>query len=539
MQELTPIRRFALAALIAGVFWFCYFSHLDAIGLVGPDEPRYTWVARDMAATGDWVTPRLYGKPWFEKPILYYWGAALAYRGLGDTEIAARLPSAVAAALATLALGWAALRLYGAGTAIATLLILPTTVGMTGFGRAATPDMLFNAMLALALVAASHSLGLTDTTRPCRLSLMAFGAFLGAATLAKGPAAVVLAGGSATLWALATRRWRNVFWLAHPWAMLTFAVVALPWYVACAMRNPEFVDVFLISHNFERFFTPVFQHVQPFWFFGPTVLAGILPWTILLLGVGRDAVRAWREKRWRDSTGFFFACWVIFPVVFFSLSKSKLPGYVLPVIPALVLLLARSIARLIEEKHFLARWLLAGIGITFMALAVGAGEWLRAQAGEFEVGQVENLIARTLILLIAGIIPVLIAVFRKSWLGVWVCALLFAITVETINRRILPDWELYVSARPVGRFLRVSPEAANETCVFRLHRAWKFGLNYYAARELPEWTPLKPQPVPVLTNPAGENELRSLGVPLEIVSGAWNKREAYLVVIEDTSHRLR
>src|SRR6202049_154810 len=108
----------------------CLFAHLGAIGLVGPDEPRYAWIARAMAETGDWVTPRLYGRPWFEKPPLYYWGAALSFKLFGVSEVAARLPSAISALLATLALAWLALRVYGAETARWLLLLFSTPVGV-------------------------------------------------------------------------------------------------------------------------------------------------------------------------------------------------------------------------------------------------------------------------------------------------------------------------------------------------------------------------------------------------------------------------
>src|SRR5439155_21211673 len=122
------------------------FRHLGAIGFVGPHEPGYAWIARHMAETGDWVTPRLYEKPWFEKPPLFYWGAALCFKLFGVREAAARLPSVISALLATLAMAWLALRLYGAETARWLLLLLPTTVGMIGFSHAATTDMPFSGM---------------------------------------------------------------------------------------------------------------------------------------------------------------------------------------------------------------------------------------------------------------------------------------------------------------------------------------------------------------------------------------------------------
>src|ERR1700724_2581395 len=139
----------------------CLFSHLGALGLVGPDEPRYVWISRAMAETGDWITPRLYGQPWFEKPILYYWAAALGFRLNLPAEWAARLPSAIAALAATLTIGWLGLKHYGdeesfrKSPAFLAPLFFSTSVAAIGFSRAATPDMLFSAFIALAMASVS------------------------------------------------------------------------------------------------------------------------------------------------------------------------------------------------------------------------------------------------------------------------------------------------------------------------------------------------------------------------------------------------
>src|SRR5258708_21627737 len=151
--------RIGWAILVAATLYACYFSHLGAIGFVGPDEPRYAWIARDMVETGDWVTPRLYGKPWFEKPPLYYWGAALCFKLFGVSEAAARLPSAISALLATLPLAWHALRLYRPEPARCLLLLHPTTVGMLRFSNAPSTDLPFTAMLTLPQDCPSASLG--------------------------------------------------------------------------------------------------------------------------------------------------------------------------------------------------------------------------------------------------------------------------------------------------------------------------------------------------------------------------------------------
>jgi 4-amino-4-deoxy-L-arabinose transferase-like glycosyltransferase len=265
-KKTNPIAaRIGWAALICATLYVCYFSHLGAIGFVGPDEPRYAWIARDMAETGDWVTPHLYGKPWFEKPPLYYWGAAISFKLFGVTEAAARLPSAISALLATLALAWLAWRFYGAETARWLLLLLPTTVGMIGFSHAAATDMPFSAMLTIAMVCAAVIVGLVPERSsredpqhavpprsdpafsPLRWpALILFGLFLGLAVLAKGPAAIILCGGAVFIWALFTKRWRDALRLFHPAAIIAFCATTLPWYILCARRNPDFFRIFII-----------------------------------------------------------------------------------------------------------------------------------------------------------------------------------------------------------------------------------------------------------------------------------------------------
>ena len=226
--------RIGWAILIFATLYVCYFSHLGAIGFVGPDEPRYAWIARDMAETGDWVTPRLYGKPWFEKPVLYYWGAALCFKLFGVSEASARLPSAISALLSTLGLAWVAFRLYGAETARWLLLLLPTTVGMIGFSHAAATDMPFSGMLTMAMVCAAVVLGLTRNENSPVIpqtpwvALVLFGFSLGLAVLAKGPVAVILSGGAIFSWALLTKRWRDALGLFHPAALVSFCLTSLP-----------------------------------------------------------------------------------------------------------------------------------------------------------------------------------------------------------------------------------------------------------------------------------------------------------------------
>src|SRR5438552_157353 len=277
----------AWSVLLCVAFYVCYFSHLDVLGFIGPDEPRYAWIARAMVETHDWVTPRLYGRPWFEKPPLYYWGAGLCFKWFGVSEAAARLPSAISALLATLVMAWLALRLYGVEAAQWLLLLLPTTVGMVGFSHAAATDMPFSGMLTIAMVSAAVVLGLTRNEntpilpRTPWLALILFGFFLGLAVLAKGPAAIILFGGTILFWALFTRRWPDAFRPFHPAAIASFCLTALPWYILCARRNPDFFRIFIIEHNFKRYLTPEFQHIQPFWYYVPILLIALFPCVVM------------------------------------------------------------------------------------------------------------------------------------------------------------------------------------------------------------------------------------------------------------------
>ena len=483
-------------ALIVAALYVCYFSHLGAIGFVGPDEPRYAWIARDMMESGDWVTPRLYGKPWFEKPPLLYWGAGLCFKWFGVSEAAARLPSAVSALLATLALAWLALRLYGAETARWLLLLLPTTVGMIGFSHAAATDMPFSGMLTAAMVCAAVILGLTRNEytpilpRTPWFALLLFGFFLGLAVLAKGPAAIVLCGGAVFFWALFTRHWRDALRLLHPIGIASFCLTALPWYIQCAQRNPDFFRVFIIEHNFKRFLTPEFQHIQPFWFYFPVLLVAFLPWTgavvwALLVGLTRTV----RLKRLSPAIVFLLS-WSAFVVFFFSISQSKLPGYVLPAMPAIGLLLARSCTRPAVERR-------KSFGLTltvFALLFFAAGEFvlhgltrLRSPALEFTFPFALLLLTFALLnALLAAEFTIAVGWTRRLVAVACVIPILLLLNLEDT----LASGPFHFSAKELAVQLRHYSVPADRVFIdggTGMKRSDRYALNFYLHRELPDW----------------------------------------------------
>jgi len=519
-QSAIAVSLAALAILV------CLFSHLGAFGLVGPDEPRYAWIAREMAASGDWVTPRLYGQPWFEKPALYYWAAAVGFDLHLSPEWAARLPSALAALAVALAIGWlawrrnAANRDFANSPALLAPLLFSTSVAAIGFARAATPDMLFSASLTLAMAAAAAVLHRTGVLRDAQvrtpaarrrdiLPLAIFGACLGLAVLAKGPAGIVLAGGAIALWALATHRWRAAFRLAHPLAIVAFGIVALPWYILCARRNPDFIRVFIYQHNFDRYLTPVFQHKQPFLFFVPIVLLALLPWTVLLLPAVQECVRQRREKSWHDSPGLFFSCWAIFPILFFSFSQSKLPGYILPAVPPLALLLALACKKLINSDSQSSRVLTTALVMTWIGIGLSSSFLLRRvpPSAQDAVGPMVVICGA---LAIAGAIAVkAYGLFRRR-ATVIIPALLVALLVEIAGARVLPALDPYLSAREHAATLH-NDRRPDRIFTYRLNRSWNFGLAFYLGREIPEWSPSDREAAFLLTTPQSLEDLRKLG----------------------------
>jgi len=529
-QPLSPTARLLWIVLILATLYLCYFHNLGAIGLVGPDEPRYAWIARDMQETGDYITPRLYGKPWFEKPPLYYWGAAVSFKFFGVSETSARLPSAISALLATLALAWLALRLYGAETALWLLLLLPTTVGMIGFSHAAATDMPFASMLTIAMVFATKLLNLVPrTTTQSQISttpansLRSFGSFtsftsfflgffLGLATLAKGPAAIILSGGAVLLWAVFTKRWRDAFRCLHPVVIASFCLTALPWYILCARRNPDFFRVFIIEHNFGRFLTPQFQHIQPIWYYVPIFILAVFPWIFFHVLAKLQFLVDCIDKLPQTSSQGFLLAWAGFTFLFFTLSKSKLPGYIMPAIPPMALLMANSAASVTKDPRRSPRWPLLGTSLTLLVFGIV----LQRQA--------QRIPALPCAGLACGLMPIWVgAIFCGMVVGVLaagrrVRTSLFAALLTTLLlvaevERFLPQMDASISARYAARTVKIVwPDLSmDNAAVWQINRSFAYQLNYYARKEISEWKPGDTRPALLFVARSKQQEAANYG----------------------------
>jgi 4-amino-4-deoxy-L-arabinose transferase-like glycosyltransferase len=330
--------------VLLGFCLFLYFYGLGSFGLVGADEPRYAQVAREMFERRDWITPTLGGKAWLEKPALYYWQAEIAYAVFGVHDWAARIPSAVDATLLVGAV-YLFLRRLRRAAALDGALMVAASAAIVGFAHAAATDMPLAAMFSIALLA---WYAWWETRE--KLPLAVFYVFLGFATLAKGPVGPVLAGAVVVLFAIGAGRFEIVLKTLWPPGIVLFFAVTLPWYVAVQIRNPEFFRVFFLEHNLARFGTNLYRHHQPLWFFLPVLLLSLLPWLVFVVASAWETLRAWWAERRAifdsgDALSVFLLIWLLVPVVFFSASQSKLPGYILPAIPAGPLLAAEYVRR--------------------------------------------------------------------------------------------------------------------------------------------------------------------------------------------------
>ncbi|MBS1801451.1 MAG: glycosyltransferase family 39 protein [Acidobacteria bacterium] len=366
----------------------------DQLGLVGADEPRYAQIAREMLEAhseachavnakivphslrladlkasyhcleGGTVTPILYGQPWLEKPALYYWRAMGFFKEFGVSDWSARLPSS-SGAFALIVLIFLHMRRFRPGGHLDAALITASCVGMVSFSRGASTDMQLAAPFCIGMLGwyAWYETG----KKFWLFDLYFFGA---AATLAKGPVAPFLALAIILLFAGLRREWsllRRTIWL--PGIALYLAMV-LPWFIAVQRHNPTFFRVFFKEHNLERFATNRYQHHQPFWYYVAVLVIALMPWTVVAIRALIDSIEVsiaeWKVRhnpkrylghtRAGDAFPEFLVLWALFPIVFFSFSGSKLPGYILPSIPPLTILTADYLNRI--RRQGLPRWLL-------------------------------------------------------------------------------------------------------------------------------------------------------------------------------------
>jgi 4-amino-4-deoxy-L-arabinose transferase-like glycosyltransferase len=349
------------------------FFRLGSLPLSGADEPRYARIAEEMHEQGRWVTPLLEGKPWLEKPPLLYWITIPFYSMFDVSETTARLGPAFCALITALAIFWLGWSVWSKQAGFLAGTILLTSLGFIGFGRSDATDMPFTCCFTLALALLAHVGRLSRVARreaPRWILLFAY-IFLGLAVLAKGPVALILAVGIMLIvWLIDERPEPFRRWQVIPGAIIA-AAVAFPWFWLVYEQNGiAFIATFLINHNLARYITEIHHHSQPFIFYLPALLALLFPWSgwlpLLISKSPLQALRRWRE--W-DSSMVFLCSWFLFPILFFSLSDSKLVGYILPSLPPLALILGVYVSRSVDRSRLKAAAVMDLVISTAMAIA--------------------------------------------------------------------------------------------------------------------------------------------------------------------------
>jgi hypothetical protein len=357
---------------VPGVAWtialavfciFVLFSNLGSAALFEPDEGRNAEIAREVLLLNDWAIPHYDFIPRLDKPIFFFWLVGLCYEFFGISEWSARLPSALAA-LACLSLTYCFARsLFGLWAGLWSPLILVASVEFFALSRIVIFDMTLTFFITLALCCFFLGHVSVGRARKRTLYLLMYPA-MGAATLIKGPIGFVLPAMVIFSYLLVSKRWNVIREMEIPLGMPLFLLVAVPWYLIAELRNPGYLDHFLWKENVARFATAHFKRSEPWYYFIGVVTVGFFPWTALLPATIADLCkRPLRDDR------LFLVLWIALPLLFFSLSSSKLPHYILPIYPPLAVLVGGRIAEALTNSSAKTIWIPWVPAVTFFLLA--------------------------------------------------------------------------------------------------------------------------------------------------------------------------
>jgi 4-amino-4-deoxy-L-arabinose transferase-like glycosyltransferase len=352
-------------ALLVLIFGALYFYGLGETMLVNPDEGRYAEVPREMVATGDYVTPRLNGVLYFEKPPLVYWAVAGFLRVFGPQEVALRAVPALCALAGVLTVYGATRRLRGRRAGWAAAAVAGSSLLYLALGRILLLDMTVSVLMSGTLFC--FILGVREPAGGRRRAFF-YGLYACAAlaTLAKGLIGFLLPGAVMFFWLLIFNQWQRLRPLHLPTGSLLFLAIAAPWHVLAALRNPGWAHFYFVREHWERFTTTAHGRFEPWWYFIPVLAIGLFPWTGFVAPAIRRALAGGWARRRENVDAWFFVTWAGFMFLFFSKSQSKLVPYILPLIPAFAVLIGDWLAGIWdknEARRFRgAAWSFAAMG---------------------------------------------------------------------------------------------------------------------------------------------------------------------------------
>lgn len=431
--QLRQSYRFSFAgAVLLTIFVLGWFGALEYRGLFIPDEARYAEIPREMLATGDWTTPRLNDLKYFEKPPFQYWLTAVSFALFGEDEWTARLPGAILGFLAVLIVGLTACRIWDSRAGVVASTVLGSSWAFYLSGQYLTLDMTLSAFLTVALCAFLLAQRDEATAGETQRWMMVAWAAAACAMLSKGLVAVTIPGLALCLYSILGRDYRVWGRLNMCKGFLIFAVIALPWFVLVQIRNPEFFEFFFFREHIQRFTEASHGRPGAWWYYIPILIVGFMPWTPLLvmrarhLAITRPPTVPARVTRFNNT--WFCLAWAVSILGFFSISHSKLPGYIIPALPALAL----WVCHLPSDLHVTALKVCAWSAIAFGALlwfgVTYLPAWQKFQViGPDAVGAIPILFIATAILSASGVCAILAVAKRKPlWAMICLAAGTFA-----------------------------------------------------------------------------------------------------------------
>lgn len=407
-------RRWLWLLLAVAVIWF---GNIEYRKLIKPDEGRYAEIPREMVVSGDWVTPRLNDLKYFEKPPLQYWATATAYELFGEHQWTSRLWATLTGFAGILLVWFAGMRLFGAAAGRYAAVLLGGSLLYVLMAHINTLDMgvTFFITLGIAGLLLGQQAGSDAHTR--RNWMYTAWIAMALAVLSKGLMGLVLPGAALFLYSVFQRDiavWKRMHW---GMGLLLFLLVVSPWFYLVMKANPEFFQKFFIYEHYTRFTTKDLGRYQPWYYFVPVLLLGMLPWTVLMFDT---MLRTWKGSS-RNDKSFnperFLLVWAVFIYLFFTASGSKLPSYLLPMFPALALLMGKQLAEMSGRRLF---WLVAPVlPLALLALGLAPFTDMRADTPlqHQMYGEYANWLVAAALVWLLGVIAALFLLRRQNFVA--------------------------------------------------------------------------------------------------------------------------
>jgi 4-amino-4-deoxy-L-arabinose transferase-like glycosyltransferase len=431
--------------------------------MLGPDEPRYAAIGRAMVQTGDFVTPKLWGHPWFEKPPFLYWMTALGtYLGLGP-DLCGRLPTTLLSLLFLALYGLLVRREFGNRAAGVSTALLATSAGWLAYSSIGLTDLPLAVFFSLAVLLTLPLLRREPVTGGSG-TFLGIGFLLGLAVLSKGLVPLVLA--------LPFGWFLRRYWRKWTLAAAAFFLTALPWYWAVYARNGyPFIEDFFLKHHFQRVYSASLGHVQPLYYYLPVFLGAVFPWTPLL------ALFAKRNQIWDRRRSFLLAV-IAFGILFFSVSRNKLPGYLLPLLPSFFLLVGAYFEkqRIVELSR---GWLLSSAVLIAVIPTL-----VPILTGSLALGRISfpHQAYITPAAVLYAIIPLAVVLLPDRFFSSTLLVFCMALEGMFLKTVAYPVIDAQVSPRSLWQSIA---NIADQTCDGGTDRDWIFGLDYYRGEPYP------------------------------------------------------